>query len=38
MKQTPSSLNIVIRWPQDLENHEKSFLLDEQKQKDKLLS
>jgi hypothetical protein len=38
MKQTPPSTMIVIGWPQYLENHEKSFLLDEQKQEDKTLS
>jgi hypothetical protein len=28
----------VIGWPQDLENHGNSFLLDEQKQEEKPLS
>jgi hypothetical protein len=38
MKQTPLSLMTVIGWAPDLENHEKSFLLGEKKQKYKALS
>jgi hypothetical protein len=38
MKKIHPSLKTIIGWPLDLENHEKSFLLDEQKQKGKYLS
>jgi len=38
MKQIPPSLKTIIGWPQDLENHGNSFLLDEQKQEENPIS